>query len=567
MSGELFDRHKALLELAVAAVASRGGFSAYPDDVANVNEVVAAEGTDAFNNYCGSYFYLDQPGSGERVGGEISAYGRLLDVQYPRADLDTILSAALRAKDNWARANVEVRAGICLEVLQQLQTRAFEIALAAMHTTGSSFDLAFRHDGAFARERGLEAVAIAYQEIGSIPREVMWEQLDGRSDERVEKTFRVAGLGVGLVIGCSTQPNWSAYPGIFANLMTGNAVVVKPNPLAVLPLAITVGVARHVLKEAGYDANLITLVVDEPQWPLAQTLAVRPEVRLIDYAGNLRFASWLVEHARNARAQLSAGSVNPVLIHGTDDLHGMLRNLALSAITFGGRICTAPRVVFTARTGIDTPAGIVDAEAFDVHLAQHFSREIGNAGPDYELLGAMRDGEFDELISDATAAGNVVFASRDLELTAFPGARVRSPVVVRLKEEQTDVYTREWFGPVLFLVECETMAEAISRALLIARDAGAQVVSLYATDAGIRNVVEEAVASTGATLCVNFTGARAPHELSPFSDFHRTGVDPAGGFSLIDSQFIVSRFRIVSTRSHIRVVASSAETDGGRQEK
>ena len=84
MSGELFDRHKALLELAVAAVASRGGFSAYPDDVANVNEVVAAEGTDAFNNYCGSYFYLDQPGSGERVGGEISAYGRLLDVQYRR---------------------------------------------------------------------------------------------------------------------------------------------------------------------------------------------------------------------------------------------------------------------------------------------------------------------------------------------------------------------------------------------------------------------------------------------------------------------------------------------------
>ena len=50
--------------------------------------------------------------------------------------------------------------------------------------------------------------------------------------------------GVALVIGCNTFPTWNAYPGIFASLVTGNAVVVKPHPRAVLPLAISVEIAR-----------------------------------------------------------------------------------------------------------------------------------------------------------------------------------------------------------------------------------------------------------------------------------------------------------------------------------
>ena len=52
---------------------------------------------------------------------------------------------------------------------------------------------------------------------------------------RMEKRFRVVPRGVGLVIGCSTFPTWNGYPGLFASLATGNAVVVKPHPSATLP--------------------------------------------------------------------------------------------------------------------------------------------------------------------------------------------------------------------------------------------------------------------------------------------------------------------------------------------
>ena len=66
------------------------------------------------------------------------------------------------------------------------------------------------------------------------------------------KTFTVVPRGVALVIGCNTFPTWNSYPGLFASLVTGNAVVVKPHPGAVLPLAITVAIARDVLAEAGF---------------------------------------------------------------------------------------------------------------------------------------------------------------------------------------------------------------------------------------------------------------------------------------------------------------------------
>ena len=32
------------------------------------------------------------------------------------------------------------------------------------------------------------------------------------------------------MIGCNTFPTWNSYPGLFASLVTGNAVVVKPHP-------------------------------------------------------------------------------------------------------------------------------------------------------------------------------------------------------------------------------------------------------------------------------------------------------------------------------------------------
>ncbi|MCK7500856.1 MAG: hypothetical protein MZW92_69765 [Comamonadaceae bacterium] len=52
-------------------------------------------------------------------------------------------------------------------------------------------------------------------------------------------------------------------------------MIVKPHPASVLPAAISVRIAREVLREAGLDPNLVTLaVVDRAE--TTQQLAHRP---------------------------------------------------------------------------------------------------------------------------------------------------------------------------------------------------------------------------------------------------------------------------------------------------
>ena len=95
--------------------------------------------------------------------------------------------------------------------------------------------------------------------------------------------------GVALVIGCNTFPTWNSYPGLFASLATGNAVVVKPHPRAVLPLAITV--ADRPRGAGRGTASTPTSCSSPPRptaraWPPSSPCA--PRSAIIDYTGSSR---------------------------------------------------------------------------------------------------------------------------------------------------------------------------------------------------------------------------------------------------------------------------------------
>ena len=125
-----------------------------------------------------------------------------------------------------------------------------------------------------AQDRGLEAVAYAYDEMARVPATAYWEKPQGKRDPlRMRKTFHIVPRGIALLIGCNTFPTWNGYPGLFASLVTGNPGLVKPHPRAILPLALTVAACREVLAEAGFDANLVTLVAEAPGERAAATLA------------------------------------------------------------------------------------------------------------------------------------------------------------------------------------------------------------------------------------------------------------------------------------------------------
>jgi len=77
------------------------------------------------------------------------------------------------------------------------------------------------------------------------------ERRFGAAAIRLQKRFRLVPRGVAVCFTCATFPTWNAFPALFASLATGNAVIVKPHPTGILPMALSVRAVRRVLAEAG----------------------------------------------------------------------------------------------------------------------------------------------------------------------------------------------------------------------------------------------------------------------------------------------------------------------------
>ena len=418
-------RHSETLQRALTAIRERTYWSAYPEHLKAYGEESgsqsAAEGKAAFDGYLGRAFPLEQPGTDGEVGGERSPYGIELGISYPHADVDALLAAATAAMPSWRAAGPDVRADLSLEILLRINARSHEMAQSVMHTSGQAYAMAFQAGGPHAQDRALEAVAYAYSEMTRHAVQATWEKPQGkRPPQRMSKTFTVVPRGVALVVGCNTFPTWNSYPGLFASLVTGNAVVVKPHPRAVLPLAITVAIAREVLAEAGYSPDLVQLAADHPDEGLAKVLALRPEVKVIDYTGSTGFGTWLERNAHQASVFTEKAGVNTVVVDSTDDYRGMLANLAFSLSLYSGQMCTTPQNLLVPRDGITADGVRKSVEELGRDLAAAVDGLLGDDLRATALLGAVVNDGVLERLDKAPSYGEVVLPSRSVPTPTSP---------------------------------------------------------------------------------------------------------------------------------------------------
>ncbi|MFI0712732.1 phenylacetic acid degradation protein PaaN [Streptomyces inhibens] len=551
-AAQLIEKHRPTLDQTLEAIRTRAYWSPHPEHPKAYGESAGPDGVAAFEALRGKRFELDQPGTDDWAGEEVSPYGPELGISYPHPDVEVLLPAMRAALPVWREAGPEARAAVCLEILSRISARTHEFAQAVMHTSGQAFMMAFQAGGPHAQDRGLEAVAYAYAEQVRTPERAQWSKPQGKRDPlELTKNFTPVPRGVALVIGCNTFPTWNGYPGLFASLATGNPVLVKPHPRAVLPLALTVKVAREVLAEAGFPADLVCLAVDKPGEGLAKTLAVRPEVRIIDYTGSTAFGDWLETHARQAQVFTEKAGVNTVVIESTDDYKGMLSNLAFSLSLYSGQMCTTPQNLLIPREGITTDAGPKSYDEVVGDLAGAVSGLLGDDARANALLGAIVNPQVKERIDAAVGLGEVALASREVANPEFPGATVRTPVIVKLdgaKPDSEAAYLSECFGPVSFAVAVNSAADAVDLLRRTIREKGAMTIGAYTTSAEVEQLVEEACLEECAQLSLNLTGGVYVNQTAAFSDFHGSGGNPAANAALCDGAFVANRFRTVEVR-------------------
>ncbi len=552
MSQPLFEQHRKTLERAVTAVADRTFWSAYPEIPSGkiYGENARAKGQAAYEARLNKPFSIDQPGTTGTVGQEVSPFGPTLGITYPKADLDVLLPAAASAMDSWKRANVEQRVGVCLEILHRINQRSFEMALAVMHTTGQGYMMAFQAGGPHAQDRGLEAIAYAYQAMTSVPVHVKWSKKVSKTDTIVlDKTYRIAPRGVAVVIGCSTFPTWNGYPGLFASLVTGNAVVVKPHPGAVLPLAITVEIARSVLGEQGFDPNLVTLAADSSDAPIAKELVTRPEVRIVDYTGGSEFGDWVEQNATQAIVYTEKAGVNSIILDSIEDVRAVTGNIAFTLSLYSGQMCTTSQNIFIPKDGIETGEGRKTFDDIAGAIVKAVDWLLGDPKRGAELLGAIQNERTIKRIDEAKAdGGQILRESTPVENEMFPEANVRSPLILKVDASQQNLFMREMFGPIAYIIETDNTDQSIELAAKAARELGAITCSVYSTNQDVLSKAEDAAVDAGVALSCNLTGQIWVNQSSAYSDFHVSGANPAGNATLSDAAFVVNRFRVVQSR-------------------
>ncbi|MFI6336074.1 phenylacetic acid degradation protein PaaN [Streptomyces sp. NPDC050535] len=557
---QLIAQHRPTLDRTLEAIGTRAYWSPHPEHPKAYGEngsLGMAEGKAAFDALLGTRLDLGQPGTDDWVGGEVSPYGIELGVTYPHADVDVLLPAMRAGQRAWRDAGAEARAAVCLEILKRISDRTHEFAHAVMHTSGQAFMMAFQAGGPHAQDRGLEAVAYAYAEQVRTPDSAQWAKPQGKRDPlTMTKEFTPVPRGTALLVGCNTFPTWNGYPGLFASLATGNAVLVKPHPRAVLPLALTVQVARQVLAGTGFDPNLVALAAERPGEGIAKTLAVRPEIRIIDYTGSTAFGDWLETNARQAQVYTEKAGVNTVIVESTDDYKGMLSNLAFSLSLYSGQMCTTPQNLLIPRDGITTEDGSKSFDEVVADLAKSVGGLLGDDARANALLGALVNPDVKNRLEAASGLGEVALPSREISNPEFPEAVVRTPVIVKLDGarkywEGTDdeaAYMSECFGPVSFAVAVDSATDAVDLLRRTVRDKGAMTVGAYTTNGEFERAVQEVCLEECAQLSLNLTGGVYVNQTAAFSDFHGSGGNPAANAALSDGAFVANRFRVVEVR-------------------
>jgi phenylacetic acid degradation protein paaN len=562
----LFAKHKERFELAQEACSKRHCWSPYPDMPDKYPEAAEAKrsGLLAFEQHLANgKFDIDQPGIENWIGEEVSPYTqKALGITYPQSKLDVLFNAADAAMTAWAQTPYQQRIGVLMEVIDTLyKDHLFEVLHAVMHTAGQSYNMAYAGSGVNALDRSIEALVYAEQAMKSVTPTALWSRRFGSSDIQLQKKYRIVPKGTAVCFSCASFPTWNAWPSMMASLATGNPVIVKPHPATVLPMAITVKAFRRVLEAAGFDPNLVTMAVDTTNEPIGKLLIKHPQIAIVDFTGSVKFGLWVEQNSHPAVAFTETAGCNTVVLESADDLDAALRNLATTMCLFSAQMCTSPQNIYIPQDGVQTPTGLVSFDEVAQRLAHAVEALTTDPKKASMILAAIQSNQTLALLKDMTEQakqrGKVLLSPSTYAHPDYLNARTSTPLIIQVTPKAHDLYSQERFGPISFVIQCLDANDALKQATQDAKRHGGLTAFLYSTRETFIAQAEAAYARAGAQLTINLVGAMPLNFAAAYSDYHVTGLNPAGNATLTNLAFVTGRFGVVQSRRPIANLSAS----------
>jgi phenylacetic acid degradation protein paaN len=332
-------------------------------------------------------------------------------------------------------------------------------------------------------------------------------------------------------------------------------VIVKPHPTAILPMALAVRTCREVIARAGFSPDLVTLCLDTVDAPVGKLLVKHPQTAIVDFTGSARFGAWVEANAHPALCYSETSGVNTVVVESVDQLEPVIKSLATTMSLFSAQMCTSPQNVYVPRDGIRHSGGRVGADEFGALLAQAMAAIAADPKRAAPIMAAIQSSStpalIDQVAEEGSRRGRILLESAPYTHPEFARARTRTPLLVGVEAGAKDLYGEERFGPIGFVITTADRTATLAEAAADARSGGGITAFLYSTD---EEYVERAIAAysaAGAQLTCNLTGPMPLNFAAAYSDYHVTGLNPAGNATLTDLAFVASRFRITQSRAPV----------------
>ena len=545
-----YSKHKNTLTKAIEMKKKRGFWSPYPEMPServygeNGKELASKE----FESFLNNTFEIEGIEDKQYVSEETSPFGFNLGITYPSLEKSNIIKRSKTAMKEWAKVTLDDKAGICLEILDRLNKNSFLIANTVMHTTGQPYIMAFQAGAPHAQDRGLEAIAYAYDMLSAIPTSAIFEKPQGKNPPIVvDKKYKIVPKGVSLVITCSTFPTWNSYSAVFASLMCGNSVVYKPHEKAILPIALSTKIIREVLQENNINPDLCLMALMEEKKD-TQDLATHKDIQIIDFTGSTQFGDWLEQNATQASVYTEKAGVNSIVISDFNDTKGMCRNISFALSLYSSQMCTAPQNIFIPKEGILVDGEQISFDAIASMITSSIEKLLGDEQRAVEILGAIQSEDTLGRVADATKIGEVLLESKSITHPSFKNARVKTPLVLKLNSKDESLYMREYFGPIVLLIECESKEDSLACFEKTLATQGAITAGVYAKDSSFIEEIEDIACRCRVNLSENLTGAILMNHSAAFSDFHASGANKAANCSLANEDFISKRYTVVTIK-------------------
>ncbi len=360
------------------------------------------------------------------------------------SDVDQAAKAAVQAFDSWRRTPPTERVQYLFKLKDLLEDHFEDISRILTMENGKTLSEAKGE-----MRRAIENVEVACG-IPTLMQGGVLEDIARGIDEMMIRQ----PVGVCALIAPFNFPGMIPFWFLPYAVACGNTYIVKPSEKT----PITMIKVFELLDEVGFPKGVLNLVNGAKD--TVDAILDHPDIRAISFVGSTPVAKYIYRRAaeNGKRVQSQGGAKNPIIILPDADMEMTTRIVADSAFGCAGQRCLSASFTISV--------GEAHKDFRDAIVSAAESRSVGNGldndvqmGP---VINAQSKARIEDLIQKGVDQGaSILVDGRNPNISGLDNHTFLRPTVLDGVQPDNEIANIEIFGPVLSLMQAETIEDAI----------------------------------------------------------------------------------------------------------